>query len=75
MKKWSKPEVSNLCVQLTNEFEIEPLKSEASCKPYDRKPNLYKGEGCSVTECPYYKKNNEGKGKGGKCGGIDGFIS
>lgn len=75
MKKWNKPEISNLCVQLTNEFEIEPLKNKITCTPNDRKPNLYKDETCLNTECPYHEKKNDNKGKGGKCRGLNGFIS
>lgn len=75
MKRWSKPEVSNLCVQLTKEFGIEPIQSVDSCNSTYAEAIANKGKGCSFTACTYYSKNNEGNGNGGKCGGLNHPIS
>ena len=69
MKRWNKPEISDLGLELTKEYDAEPIKSEASCKGTLGEATENKGKGCSVTYCQYYAKNNNGIGKGGKCGG------
>lgn len=69
MKRWNKPEISNLGLELTKEYDAEPIKSESSCTGTEYEAGLNKGKGCSVTYCQYYDKNNNGNGNGGKCGG------